>query len=114
MSETYFESKAGISRITGSLAQIQRATDVKRVVVGPSNILHRVILELGIGITGVPPLLERGLIIHVVHCNVLVGSLDDVLQLRVAEFGSRQGRGGDHQRCGGCIGQAGAGERGPP
>jgi hypothetical protein len=70
----------------GILAQVKHAADIERVVVGACNLPHRVVFELGIGLTGVPStLLEREFVVHVVHGHVLVGAADEVLDLSVAE-----------------------------
>jgi hypothetical protein len=82
------------------LAQVQHAADVQRVVVGPRDLPHRVVFQLGIGVTGIPSaLLERELVVHVVHGNVLIRPPHDVLDLLIAEDdGFLRHRGCRHHR----------------
>jgi hypothetical protein len=68
-------------------AQVQQTADVERIVIWAGNLLHRVILEPGIGDTGIPAaLLERKLVVDIIHRHVLVGAADEVLNLCIAEF----------------------------
>ena len=71
------------------VAQVEQRGDVESVVVRPRDLAHGVVLELGVGVDRVPAaLLERELVVHVVHGNVLVGVPDEVLDLGVAEHGA--------------------------
>ena len=75
------------------MPQVEQTTDVERVVVGPRDLAHGVVFQLGVRVARVPPaLLESEFVVHVVQGDVGIGAANEVVDIGVGQAGRGRSR----------------------